>query len=57
MRSVGVLMIEQNARAALRMSHRGYVLAAGLNRFEGESSQLLTNPEVAELFVGGSHAG
>jgi ABC-type branched-subunit amino acid transport system ATPase component len=52
---VGVLMIEQNARAALCMSHRGYVLAAGMNRFEGESSQLLTNPEVAELFVGGSH--
>jgi neutral amino acid transport system ATP-binding protein len=50
---VTVLMVEQNARRALAMSHRGYVLDAGRNRFEGGGSELLENPEVERLYLGG----
>jgi len=51
---VAVLMVEQNARRALAMSHRGYVLDAGRNRFEGRGPDLLNNPEVVDLYLGGS---
>jgi branched-chain amino acid transport system ATP-binding protein len=50
---VGVLMVEQNAKAALSMAHRGYVLQGGKNRFEGPGPALLANREIAELFLGG----
>ncbi len=49
---VAVLMVEQNARAALRASDRGYVLAEGRSRLEGPAAALLDNPEVAALFLG-----
>jgi len=48
-----VLMVEQNAREALRRSDRGYVLEAGENRFEGTGEELLENEEVEELYLGG----
>ena len=50
---VTVLLVEQNAREALRMSDRGYVLSAGENRLEDAGSALLDNPEVARLYLGG----
>ena len=50
---VTVLMVEQNARRALAMSHRGYVLDTGRNRFEGRGAELLANPEVEQLYLGG----
>jgi branched-chain amino acid transport system ATP-binding protein len=50
---VAVLMVEQNARRALRMSTRGYVLDLGRNRFEGPGEELLHDPKVAELYLGG----
>lgn len=50
---VAILMVEQNAKAALAMAHRGYVLAGGANRFEGPGSELLANQEVAASFLGG----
>jgi ABC-type branched-subunit amino acid transport system ATPase component len=50
---VTVLMVEQNARRALAMSHRGYVLDLGTNRFEGPGEELLDDPKVAELYLGG----
>ncbi|MDP6510843.1 MAG: ABC transporter ATP-binding protein [Dehalococcoidia bacterium] len=50
---VAVLMVEQNAREALRLSARGYVLAAGHNRLEGPGRSLLSDPEVARLYLGG----
>jgi ABC-type branched-subunit amino acid transport system ATPase component len=53
---VAVLMVEQNARAALRISDRGYVLAEGCNRIEGAAADLMANPEVATLFLGGKRA-
>lgn len=50
---VTVLMVEQNARRALAMSHHGYVLELGANRFEGPGAELLADPKVAELYLGG----
>ncbi len=48
-----VLMIEQNARQGLEVSHRGYVLELGTNSFEGKASALLHNPDVRYSFLGG----
>lgn len=50
---VGVLMVEQNAKQALRIAHKGFVLAAGKNRFTGTGLNLLNDPEVAKSFLGG----
>lgn len=50
---VALLLVEQNARESLRMSDRGYVLAAGRNRLEDSGPALLDNPEVARLYLGG----
>jgi ABC-type branched-subunit amino acid transport system ATPase component len=51
---VTIVMVEQNARRALAMSDRGYVLDVGRNRFEGRGSDLLNDPKVAELYLGGT---
>ena len=47
-------MVEQNARRALAMSNRGYVLDLGKDRFEGPGKDLLEDPKVAELYLGGT---
>lgn len=47
-----VLMIEQNARQALSISHRGYVLANGENRLEGAAGALLESDDVRRLYLG-----
>lgn len=49
-----ILMVEQNARQALRVSDRGYVLDMGENRFEGTGGDLLESDEVEELYLGGA---
>jgi ABC-type branched-subunit amino acid transport system ATPase component len=51
---VTLVMVEQNARRALGMSSRGYVLDVGQNRFEGRGEELLKDPKVAELYLGGT---
>jgi neutral amino acid transport system ATP-binding protein len=51
---VTIVMVEQNARRALGMSTRGYVLDLGQNRFEGRGEELLNDPRVAELYLGGT---
>lgn len=48
-----VLMVEQNARRALEMSHRGYVLDTGQTRFEGPGPKLVRDPKVVDLYLGG----
>jgi len=48
-----VLMMEQNARQALRRSDRGVVLDMGEDRLEGDGEELLDSDEVAELYLGG----
>jgi branched-chain amino acid transport system ATP-binding protein len=50
---VTVLMVEQNARQALEIADRGYVLVQGANRFTGSGAELLANPEVRATFLGG----
>jgi ABC-type branched-subunit amino acid transport system ATPase component len=50
---VSIIMVEQNAREALQLSHRGYVLANGDNRLEGAGEELLNNPEINRLYLGG----
>ncbi len=50
---VSMLLVEQNARQALAISNRGYVLVSGENRLEDRGSALLDNPEVSRLYLGG----
>lgn len=50
---VGVLMVEQNARQALAIADKGFVLAAGQNRFTDTGAALLADPDVARSFLGG----
>jgi len=47
-----ILLVEQNARQALGLSGRGYVLAMGINRLEGEARGLLNSDEVGRLYLG-----
>ena len=50
---VTILMVEQNAKRALTMSDRGYVLDLGKSRFTGPGKELIADPKVAELYLGG----
>ncbi|TCJ20055.1 ABC transporter ATP-binding protein [Rubrobacter taiwanensis] len=54
---VAILMVEQNARRALAMSDRGYVLEMGRNRFSGPGRELLNDPKVVDLYLGGRASG
>ncbi|WP_406229470.1 ABC transporter ATP-binding protein [Nocardia sp. NBC_01009] len=51
-RGTAVLLIEQNARSALTVATRGYVLEAGVTSLEGSSEELRTNPRVVEAYLG-----
>jgi len=51
---VTLVMVEQNATRALGMSSRGYVLDVGTNRFQGTGRELLEDPKVTELYLGGT---
>ncbi len=50
---VAVLMVEQNAKQALEIADRGYVLVLGGNRFTGTGQELLADAEVRKSFLGG----
>ena len=50
---ISILMAEQNAKAALSIAHRGYLLVMGRNRYEDTGANLLANREVAQMFLGG----
>ena len=49
---VTMLLVEQNARLALEVSHRGYVLEGGLVAFSGEARSLLGDPRIREAYLG-----
>ena len=51
---IGVVVVEQNARRALALAHRAYVLDMGRNALEGEGRSLLEDPQVAALYLGGA---
>jgi|TARA_B100000035_G_scaffold81909_1_gene68673 branched-chain amino acid transport system ATP-binding protein len=51
--NVAIIMVEQNAKQALNISDRGYVLVTGQNKFEGSGDELLNDPEVRRSFLGG----
>ena len=50
---ISILMVEQNARQALNIADKGYVLVQGRNRFTDTGEALLANPEVRKSFLGG----
>ncbi len=50
--NVAIIMVEQNAKQALSISDRGYVLVTGQNKFEGSGNDLLEDPEVRRSFLG-----
>lgn len=50
---IAILMVEQNARQALEIADRGYVLVTGENRYTDSGQALLANPEVRRSFLGG----
>jgi neutral amino acid transport system ATP-binding protein len=52
-----ILLVEQNAKQALQMSDRGYVLESGRDRVEGRGIDLLNDPQVGELYLGLSGHG
>ena len=51
-KKVAILMVEQNAKQALNISDRGYVLVTGENKFSGAGKELLNDPEVRRSFLG-----
>tara|TARA_B100000945_G_scaffold272263_1_gene234603 strand:- start:473 stop:1180 length:708 start_codon:yes stop_codon:yes gene_type:complete len=51
-KNVGIIMVEQNAKQALSISDRGYILVTGKNKFGGTGNQLLEDPEVRRSFLG-----
>lgn len=52
-KNISILMVEQNASQALKISDRGYVLVSGKNAFHGTGNELLNNPEIRKTFLGG----
>jgi ABC-type branched-subunit amino acid transport system ATPase component len=48
-----IVLVEQNAKKALAIAQRGYILETGRNRFEGTGDELLHNTDVARLYLGG----
>ena len=50
--NVSILLVEQNAKRALKFSDRGYVLDQGRNAYQGEGTELLNDPRVVDLYLG-----
>ena len=53
-RGTGIIIVEQNAKKALAIADRGYVLETGRNRFTGTAEGLLHNADVGRLYLGGA---
>ena len=50
---ISILMVEQNAKQALNIADKGFVLTQGINKFTDSGKSLLNNPEVRKSFLGG----
>ena len=50
---VAIVMVEQNAKLALEIANKGYVLVQGENRYTDSGKALLSNPDVRRSFLGG----
>jgi branched-chain amino acid transport system ATP-binding protein len=51
-KGVPILLVEQNARQALRIAHRGYVIVTGKNQLTGTGAELLASDEVRQAYLG-----
>jgi branched-chain amino acid transport system ATP-binding protein len=51
---ITILMVEQNARQALEIADKGYVLVQGANAYTGTGAELLADPQVRKSFLGGA---
>ena len=54
---VSILLVEQNVKQALRVADHCYILAEGQNRFDGPAAEVLSNPAVADVYLGARHRG
>lgn len=54
---VSVLLVEQNVKQALRVSDHCYILAEGRNQLDGPAAQILSDPVVGEIYLGGKRGG
>jgi ABC-type branched-subunit amino acid transport system ATPase component len=54
---VSILLVEQNVKQALRVADHCYILAEGRNRLDGPADQILNDPEVAAIYLGGRRVG
>ncbi|MCF8484187.1 MAG: ABC transporter ATP-binding protein [Rhodobacteraceae bacterium] len=54
---VSILLVEQNVKQALRVADHCYILAEGRNRLDGPADQILSDPEVAAIYLGGRRVG
>ena len=54
---VSVLLVEQNVKQALRVSDHCYILAEGRNQLDGPAAQILSDPVVGEIYLGGKRVG
>lgn len=54
---VSVLLVEQNVKQALRVSDHCYILAEGRNQLDGPAERILSDPVVAEIYLGGKRVG
>ena len=52
-KNIAILMVEQNANQALKISDRGYILVTGQNVYQGTGQELLNDPEIRKTFLGG----
>jgi branched-chain amino acid transport system ATP-binding protein len=50
---VSIILVEQNARMALKLANRAYILEVGSIAFEGDSAQLAKDPRVQKSYLGG----
>ena len=53
-KGVSILMVEQNARSALEISDEGLVLELGRTRMQGPAADILADPRIGQLFLGGT---